>query len=297
ELAHALRKRYPTDPRTVRWTQQSEPELIPEVTDEMLVAGTLDAEHLRIMRGLGLRSAMVVPLVARGRTLGAITLIHAEGARRYTEADIPPVAELARSCALAVDNARLFRAAQHEIAERKRAEAEVERLNRDLRHRLAEVQGLLDVSPVGLAVAQDPACRDITANPAFARMLGIPPDRNVSKSAEGGDRLPFRVLKGGREVPPEELPMQYAARHGVEVREAEYEIVRDDGEVLTLLEYASPLRDDAGRVRGVLGAFVDITTLKRTEQALRQSEHRFRQLADAIPQLVWITTADGKGTF
>src|SRR5690606_15830352 len=41
ELAHALRKRYPTDPRTVRWTQQSEPELIPEVTDEMLVAGTL----------------------------------------------------------------------------------------------------------------------------------------------------------------------------------------------------------------------------------------------------------------
>ncbi len=273
EMAHELQRRYPSTVEAARWVTTPAPVLVPELTDEMLASTARDDAHLRILRALGLRSVIVVPLLARGRTLGAITLIHAEGQRRYDEADLPPIEELARMCAFAVDNARLYREAQHEIAERRRAEAEVERLNRDLKRRVEELQALLDVSPVGLAVAHDPTGRNIVPNPAFARMLGIPDERNVSKTSAESDALPFKILRGGVEVPPPELPMQYAAAHDVEIRGLEHEIVRDDGVRLTMLEYATPLHDESGRVRGVLGAFVDITALKQTEQALREESH------------------------
>jgi serine phosphatase RsbU (regulator of sigma subunit) len=68
-----------------------------------------DAEHRRILKGLGLKSYMIVPLIARGRTLGAITLVSAESGRRYGQAELQLAEDLARRAALAVDNARLYR--------------------------------------------------------------------------------------------------------------------------------------------------------------------------------------------
>jgi serine phosphatase RsbU (regulator of sigma subunit) len=68
-----------------------------------------DAEHREILRRLGLKSYMIVPLVARGRTLGAISLVSAESGQRYGPAELELAEELARRAALAVDNARLYR--------------------------------------------------------------------------------------------------------------------------------------------------------------------------------------------
>jgi serine phosphatase RsbU (regulator of sigma subunit) len=84
-------------------------EFYPDITDEMMVAAARDAEHLRLMRELGFVSLIFVPLVARGRTLGVITLVSAESGRRYREADLELAEELARHAALAVDNARLYK--------------------------------------------------------------------------------------------------------------------------------------------------------------------------------------------
>ena len=81
--------------------------LVPEVTDEMLVAGAMDEEHLRLARALQLRSAVLVPLVARGRVHGVITWVAAESDRRYTESDVAFAEDLARRCAIAIDNAQL----------------------------------------------------------------------------------------------------------------------------------------------------------------------------------------------
>jgi PAS domain S-box-containing protein len=84
-------------------------ELYPEISDDLLVASCVDAEHLRLARSLGQRSAVVVPLVVHDRVLGAMTFVFAESGRRYTEHDLAVAEDLARRCANAIENARLYR--------------------------------------------------------------------------------------------------------------------------------------------------------------------------------------------
>ena len=87
--------------------------LTPEVSDALLVERTTGEEHLRVLRRLGIRSFMSVPLLARGRTLGALTLVSSEPERLYGEEDLSLAEGLAYRCALAVDNARLYRERSH----------------------------------------------------------------------------------------------------------------------------------------------------------------------------------------
>ena len=112
--AYELNKRYPPDPTAPTGVynvlRTGSPELYAEIPEAMLEAGARDAEHLKIIRELGIKSAIVVPLIAHGRTLGALTLISSESGRRYGEADLEFAMELARRAALAVDNSRLHRA-------------------------------------------------------------------------------------------------------------------------------------------------------------------------------------------
>jgi PAS domain S-box-containing protein len=86
-------------------------ELYTDITDEMIVGAAKDAEHLEMLRHLGMRSVMIVPIQAHGRTIGALTLIGAESERQFTAADLPIAEELARRSALAIENAELFQAA------------------------------------------------------------------------------------------------------------------------------------------------------------------------------------------
>jgi signal transduction histidine kinase/PAS domain-containing protein len=105
------------------------PEIYSEITDEMLVQGAIDAEHLRISRELGLKSAMIVPLTTGGgRTLGALTLVSAESGRRYSEHDLPLATEMARRAAIAVEHARLHRQAVTARAGAERAARIADRL-------------------------------------------------------------------------------------------------------------------------------------------------------------------------
>lgn len=92
-----------------------ESELYSDIPDDMLVAGASSQEHLELLRALGFRSAVVVPLRARGRSLGAMTLVTAESLRRLDQSDLEFAEELAGRAAVAVDNARLA-TARREIA-------------------------------------------------------------------------------------------------------------------------------------------------------------------------------------
>jgi len=113
--AKELNKRYPPEyggPTGVGHViRTGQPEIYPEISDEMLVASARDSEHLAITRELQIRSALIVPMIARGRTLGALTLISTVTGRRYGEADQILAMELATRAAIAIDNAQLYRSA------------------------------------------------------------------------------------------------------------------------------------------------------------------------------------------
>jgi signal transduction histidine kinase len=131
EVAHAdparaadaeLLRGYPPDRRAsegiARVLRTGVPELIREVSDSRLPGVTRDARHQAIVQGLGVRSLMRVPLLARGRTLGVISLITTDPDRRYTATDLALAEELGRRCAVAVDNARLYAESQQAIRAR-----------------------------------------------------------------------------------------------------------------------------------------------------------------------------------
>src|SRR6185295_5773265 len=116
-----------------------------DIPDSMLIALAQDAEHFKILQELGLASAMVVPLVARGRTLGAITLASENPSRRYTDSDLNFAEELARRAALGIDNARLYSDAQNALKEVQSKTDEIQRLNAELEQRVQERTAQLEM--------------------------------------------------------------------------------------------------------------------------------------------------------
>ena len=103
-----------------------------EVSDELLAESATGEEHLELLRRLEIRSLMSVPLLARGRTLGAVTLVSTDPETLYGEDDLSLAEGLAYRCALAVDNSRLYSERSH-IART---------LQRSLLPRLAEIPGI-----------------------------------------------------------------------------------------------------------------------------------------------------------
>jgi signal transduction histidine kinase len=139
--AYELQERYPPDPDAPQGVpnvlRTGEPEMMAEIPPGLLEEAAVDEEHREIIGNLGLRSYMVVPMVARDKTLGAISLVMAESGRTYGEADLELAEEVARRAALAVDNARLYEEAQGEIEERERAEAAMREIREAERNRMA----------------------------------------------------------------------------------------------------------------------------------------------------------------
>ena len=116
QWAHDIQKRYPPDPDAPHGVphvlETGESELYAEIPDALLAAAAKDEEHLQLMRDIGFTSAMVVPLMAHGRALGALTFVSAESGRRYGPEDLALAEDLAGRAALAISNARLYQDSQ-----------------------------------------------------------------------------------------------------------------------------------------------------------------------------------------
>ncbi|MGA7121938.1 MAG: ATP-binding protein [Polyangiaceae bacterium] len=133
-LALELGERYPQRPDQARGVyhvlRTGSAELYPEISATFLEGLAKDAEHLRLMRELRLRSAMIIPLRAGGRTLGAMTFVHAESGRHYTRDDLAFAEDFARRAAMAIENASALRQMEEAKAEERMLRSEAERANR-----------------------------------------------------------------------------------------------------------------------------------------------------------------------
>ncbi|RCJ32872.1 histidine kinase [Nostoc minutum NIES-26] len=185
-----------------------------------------------------------------------------------------------------------------DITERKQAKEQIVQLNKDLQRRITELQTLLEVIPIGIGIAEDPECQNIKVNPAFAKQLGISSDINASLSAPINERPRFKVYREGKELSPGELPMQYAATHGVEVLDFEADIVHENGKIVKLLEYVAPLFDEEGKTRGSVGAFLDITERKQAEAILWNQQKWLEDVLNLMPMpLLFIEPGTARVTF
>ena len=145
-LAHELMRHYPPDPQAPGGAfavlRTGKPEIVGEITDDMLVQGAKDERHLRLIRSLGLKSYICVPLVVSGNTLGVLTFATAESGRRYTEADLALAMDLAHRAAVAIENTQLYQALRE--ADRRKDEF-LATLAHELRNPLAPIRNALQI--------------------------------------------------------------------------------------------------------------------------------------------------------
>jgi len=173
----------------------------------------------------------------------------------------------------------------------------LQHLNQELTQRVAELQTLVDILPVGVAIATDPACTQMHSNAYLRQLLGVAPSDNISKSAPAFQQPTYRTFRNGTEIAAENLPMQVAGRSGEPVHDVEFDILLPDGTLRQLLCYATPLRSDHNQIRGVVGAFLDITERYQDAVAVKASQQRYRELAEAMPQMIWTAAANGVLTY
>ncbi|MDQ3160533.1 MAG: ATP-binding protein, partial [Pseudomonadota bacterium] len=146
QLAHEVHRRFPADPAAPMgpWNivRTGRSQIVPEITDDMLVDSIKDEEHLGIIRKLGLRSYIGVPLTVRGKTIGVITFINAETERNYGQNDLAAAEDLASRVAIAIENAQLYRDLQD--ADRRKDEF-LATLAHELRNPLAPLGNAINI--------------------------------------------------------------------------------------------------------------------------------------------------------
>jgi PAS domain S-box-containing protein len=133
-------------------------------------------------------------------------------------------------------------------------------------------------------IAHDAECRRMTANRAGREHLRLQPGANASLSAPAGERPRLRYLRDGVEISVDDLPMQRAAATGRPVYDMPSTMAFEDGTERHELSYAAPLLDQDGKVRGAVGAAIDVTDPQRAEEELRASEERLR-LAQEVAKI------------
>ena len=201
EKIRELERRYPPNPRMQYGTgavvRSGEPQLTPEVTDETISGFAQDAEHESLIRELGLRSFMAVPLTSRGRVLGALTFIASTSERRFRPENLAFAQELARRAATAIENAQLH--AQTE--QRARAALALDHV----------AEGVFLVDRFGVVRLWNPTAEALTGIPA-ATILG----RRLAETITGWEliegRVPVAAPSDATRLAPETLPLDVGDR-------------------------------------------------------------------------------------
>ena len=156
----------------------------------------------------------------------------------------------------------------------------IRHLNDQLQQRIAELETIMNVLPVGVSVATDPHCQITVGNSALSELLEIGEDEDFSLN--DGSESACDIYQDGKRLTSDQLPLQRAAASASGVGSVELEIRHKSGKIKEALASANPLFDNFGKVRGAVGAFIDITERKRMERILRERAELMELASEAI---------------
>ncbi|MFC3126920.1 PAS domain S-box protein [Pseudoroseomonas globiformis] len=160
-----------------------------------------------------------------------------------------------------------------------------------LRESEARLKAVMDNVPVGVLLAEAPSGRILLGNRRLEEILRSPVEL---LGGIGEYRAKLEAYHAdGRRMDGPEFPLARALLTGLPAT-AEHHYRRGDGSMVWLRVAGTPIRDAQGRIVGAVAAITDIDASRRAAEALRESELRFRTLAEAIPQIVWSTLPDGR---
>ncbi len=294
-LALKLEAEYPEDPaRPTSRThvlQTGQPAFVGSITPEMIDQTARDARHAELIHSLGLRSFITVPLIARDRKLGTLTVVMAESGRFYDEGDLEMMMELGRRAAVAIDNARLHRevhdtnaklgelleeqhatnetlgqqAIEMEMAQESLQESarELEESNEELRETEARYRFLADAIPVHVWTALPDGNLDYVSR-RTEEFFGWPQEKLIGNGWTEG-------------IHPEDLAATGAAWAQAlaagEPYETEFRLLGADGQWSWHLGRAIPLRDADGRVIRWFGSNTNIDVQQRISEERERLKH------------------------
>jgi signal transduction histidine kinase len=299
-LVQDLQERYPPDPSSPQGAYNVARTGVSEhgdVPDELLAASAESPEHLDLLRSLGLRSYIVVPLSTRNRVLGVLSLVHAESEREYVASDVAFAEDLGRRAAVAIDNARLvaeLEEARSRLEEQSvelelqatELEAHAEELNANaatLRTNEARLAAVIENAPVGILIASAPDGRILLGNAAVERILRHPVRFSESVS-QYSEWVMYRP--DGEPLDPREYPLARVLATGRRAGPDDLLYERGDGTRGWIRITGAPIHSPSGGLTAALVVIDDIDAERRAAEAgdvlLRQVAEERRRLSDVF---------------
>ncbi|BDI20307.1 hypothetical protein ANSO36C_61090 [Nostoc cf. commune SO-36] len=252
--------------------QTGQSELISEVSDSLLVTSTQNQEHLELFRQLGMKSLMIVPLIAQGQVLGCISFVIAESDRRYDRTDLTLATDITHRAALAVENARLYRDIHQALIHY--AES------------LSLLDSLLAAAPVAVCFL-DRERRYIRINQVFADINGLTIEEHLGR-------------KFSEVLPAMATEFEIHLQRVLDTGEPQLNVEISGETKGKLKSYGYwlgnyyPVKNAMGETVGIGIILADVTVAKQTEVALRESEEKFRAMFNQAAVGIALVGLDGQ---
>jgi PAS domain S-box-containing protein len=244
--ARELNDLYPPNPNATSGIyhiiRSREALLIPHITEDILRQAAYDDRHFELLRKVGFVSSVAVPLIARGRVLGVLTLVSSKEEHHYGQDELKFVKELARRAATTIDNSYLY----HELSQKQK-------------------QLQVTLSSIGDAViATDIEGKIIFINPVAQHVTGW--DEEDAKGQLLADV--FHIVSETTGEPPEN-PFDKVVQEGKIVGLANHTLlIARDGSQIPIDDSGAPIFDEMQTLVGVILVFRNITERRLNEQRL-----------------------------
>ncbi|HVZ66731.1 MAG TPA: PAS domain S-box protein [Patescibacteria group bacterium] len=286
-------KREPNDPQnaTYRVIKSGKSEIYPLITDEMVKKTVKNKEDRDLILELQLKSLLIVPLISGKKVMGVITLVSTDEKDLYDKSDLAFIEELGRMAGQAIDNARLYKEAKAEIANRIKIE-------NDLRSSERKLRTILETVDDGITVFDENA-KVVYANTSISKASGYETVGGMLKKPIKWKNI-FKVFgEDGQPISVRELPGRKAIYAKRKVEKVIKSVNKKTGEEKWAIVKGSPIMDELGNVTGSVSVTHDITQRqeleRRKDDFIGIASHELKTPITSIKGFVHLLKKDHKG--